>query len=116
MPRVKSDRLLEIALHCGLPLSALQIDRRNSSLAHRCRLAYATCGLWEVLFMVIQPEPTSIVAIQSDPPIFPARTSATQRYGNHFITLQCGHHPTLPVIPAIYSLAKEWRLRRGLES
>jgi hypothetical protein len=66
--------------------------------------------------MVIQTEPTSIVAILLDAPIFPARTSATQRYGNHFVTLRCGHDPTLAVIPAIYSLAKEWRLRRGLES
>ena len=47
------------SIHLDFPFLHFRLIDGNSILAHRCRLAYATSGMWEVLFIVVQPNPTS---------------------------------------------------------
>ena len=42
------------SIHLDFPFLHFRLTVRNSILAHRCRLAYATSGMWEVPFIVIQ--------------------------------------------------------------
>lgn len=41
-------------IHLDFPFLRFRLMDRNSILAHRCRLAYATSGMWEVPFIVVQ--------------------------------------------------------------
>ena len=41
------------SIHLDFPFLRFRLIDRNSILAHRCRLAYATSGMWEVLFIVV---------------------------------------------------------------
>lgn len=42
------------SIHLDFPFLHFRLTVRNSILAHRCRLAYATSGMWEVPFIVIR--------------------------------------------------------------
>ena len=42
------------SIHLDFPFLQFRLTVRNSILAHRCRLAYATSGMWEVPFIVIR--------------------------------------------------------------
>ena len=41
------------SIHLDFPFLHSRLTERNSILANRCRLAYATSGMWEVPFIVI---------------------------------------------------------------
>jgi len=44
------------SIHPDFPFLHFRLIDGNSILAHRCRLAYATSGMWEVLFIVVQTD------------------------------------------------------------
>ena len=48
------------------PFLHFRLTVRNSILAHRCRLAYATSGMWEVPFIVIYRLVGALLLEQND--------------------------------------------------
>ena len=70
-------------IHLDFPFLRFRLMDRNSILAHRCRLAYATCGMWEVLFIVVQTKIGLKVASRSSELTLPTQNgpSSSRQFG-----------------------------------
>ena len=67
------------SIHSDFPFLHFRLTRKNSILAHRCRLAYAACGMWKVPFIVIQ----TTNELSCGQPRLPTAQSVRAREGPH---------------------------------